>query len=57
MVEEDVKVAPGHRTRQGLGENKVLAVSVHPLLQTGPPSQPCHVARGLIQASVNHLQR
>lgn len=37
MVEKEVKVAPWLRTRKGLGGKKVLEVSVHSSLQTGPP--------------------
>lgn len=48
MVEKGVKVTPGLRTREGGSGKKVLEVSVHPSLQTGPPSQPRHVAWGLI---------
>lgn len=36
MVEEDVKVAPGLRAREGSGGKKVLEVSVHPSPQTAP---------------------
>jgi len=43
-----VKVAPGLRTRGGLGGKKVLEVSVHPSLQAGPPSQTYHIVRGLV---------
>lgn len=34
MVEEDVRVAPGLRTREGSGGNKVLEAYVHPSPQT-----------------------